>query len=224
MANNTFRQGRGYTSPDAVMQAVIASAGSYGGEVDVLDHVLYDSLTFQATTFARQQIFFSTPFNGTTKTEQETNMSLQGQLPSKQWFVVNEFSLAALANIVGADVDQNTVMSALTNLIQYSKFSLKLAGRDFDTQYPGTAYLPGFFANGLASAANGHRVGDVVTSGWLKIRIPVVIEPQANFAVLQTTGSGTAAINTILDTASDVLATQNARLQYRMKGTLIRAK
>ncbi len=206
-----------------------AARGSYDRKtMDVLDHVLFDENSFQATTARLITTFFSVAQGGSylsgNKTAAETNMQLQGQLPSNQHFVATEISIALKAILVGADTDMNTVISAFLNIVQASVFSLKLAGRDFDTQVPGSVFMPPVFGTAINSAANAFPVGGHTASGWMKLSIPVVIEGGAAFSVVQQTQSASSANTTILDTASGVLATQVAALQVRMKGTLVRFK
>ncbi len=208
----------------------LAARGSYDrNSMDVLDYVLYDTMPFAATTVRPVTTFFSTPIGGTytattAKTIIETNMQLQGQIPSSQYVVVKEMSFALVPIIAGADVDQNLVIQAATNILQASTIKVVLAGRSFDTEVPGSVFMPPFFAQGLNSAANGSNVGFHTSTGWMTLTYPIVIEGGAAFSVQQATGSAIAANLTILNTASDLLATQAASLQFRMKGTLIRYK
>ncbi len=205
------------------------SKGSYSqNDLDVLDHTLYDTQNFAATTLRPLTSFYTTPvggaYAGVVKTPTETNMQLQGQIPNSQYFLVKEISFALMAGIVGADVDQNTVVQAYTNIMQNSNFKLILAGRSFDMQIPGTVLFPPVFSHALNSAANGGDVGYHTSSGWMSLKLPIVIEGGAAFSMDMASGSAIAALGTILNTASDVLNTQNAQVQCRMKGTLLRYK
>lgn len=223
---------RRFYPKSAVDAAAFAQQGSYGTSGDILDHVLFDSLPFAATTVRAQSTFFSVPVGGAfgagTKTQVETNMALQGQLPRTQNLIVKAWSIALVGMVVGADLDATTVVSAFTNIVQGSVFELHLAGREFDTQVPGTVFLPSVYVNARTTIVDAtdrtFGTGSIVTSGWMSLDIPVTIESSANFSVIQRTGSAIAALVTLLNTASDVLATQNAALQVRLKGWLTRGK
>lgn len=213
----------------AVQAAQLAAQGSYGTSGDILDHVWYDQLPFAATTMRPQSTFFAVPIGGAygsgTKTLAETNMGLQSQLPKSQNFIVEAMGIAGIFMAVGTDVDANTITSALLNIIQASTFSLKLAGREFDLQLPGSIFAPALATTALASAANGIAAfGTWSASGWYKLDIPITIESTAQFSVIQQSQSANGTLVTLLNTASDVLATQNAALQIRLKGILTRGK
>ncbi len=207
----------------------LAARGSYDrNAMDVQDHVLYDNTLFAATTLRATTTFYNSPIGspyGTgTKTQTETNMQLQGQIPNSQYFIANEVSIAAVLGIVGADVDQNVILQAFQNIVQNSNYKIILAGRSFDNEMPGSVFFPPVYANALNSAANGTSVGSHTSSGWVSLKLPVVIEGGAAFSVQMNSVSAIVALQTILNTASDALATQNAQIQFRMKGTLIRYK
>lgn len=206
-----------------------ASKGSYDREaMDVQDHVLYDTNLFAPTSARPETNFFQQPigtvYGGGTKGLVETNMDLQGQIPNSQYFVAKELSFAFINGVAGTGTTVNTNVAAFVNLAQMSNFRLILAGRSFDTEIPGSAFFPPVYAVGLTSAANGIRVGEHTASGWMTLKLPVVIEGGAAFRVAMKTGSAVAALQTILNTASDTLATANCQMQFRMKGTLIRYK
>lgn len=209
---------------------VQAARGSYDrSAMDVIDHVLYDENNFQAATARTNTSYFTVAIGGTyfggVKTQAETNMQLQGQLPSNQHFVASELSIALKAMHTGGGTNVNTINSAFVNLVQGSQFSLKLAGREFDTQVPGSVFLPPVFLTGISSAANPMSpIGMHTSSGWMTLKLNVIIEGGAAFSVQQITQSASATLTTLLNTASDVLATQNAALEFRLKGTLIRFK
>lgn len=198
--------------------------GSYSNEGNVLQHTLYDTLAFQATTMRPQTIFFNTGQTAT-RTLTETNLQEAGKLPNGQTFLIKGMSLALIAGFVGADTDVNTILSAYYNIIQNSTFEIKIAGREWDLQKPGTSFLPPVVNASLNSAANGaFPQGQFITTGACKLNAtPIPIGQLVSFQVFQKSGSGTGAITAILNTASDVLATQNAQLQVRLEGVLTRA-
>lgn len=204
--------------------------GSYSNEGNILQHTLYDTETFAATTARPTTTFFTVPQGqpntaGNAKTLTETNMSSAGQLPNGQTMLIKKVSLFGLLNLVGADVDQNTVYSALYNLISNSVFEVKVAGREFDLQVPGTKFLPKFPGAALNSAANGAAPQSTyINTGSINLNAtPIVIGQLVSFSMIQRTGSGTAALTAIVNTASNVLATQLAQLQPHFDGILTRA-
>lgn len=210
----------------------LMARGSYGNSGDVQDHTLFDTLLFQNTTVAAQRTFFTTPIGGAygagVKTFIETNMQDPGKLPNAQSFLIKQIGLAFIPMFVQADVDGGSILSSVINIIQASVFEVRIAGRDFDMQKPGTEFLPGFFAAVRSTIVDATdqvvRVGDVIQSGWLKFETPIPLGEMVSFNVTQRTGSAIAALVTILDTASDLLEAQNAALQIRLRGTLTRSK
>lgn len=216
----------------AARDLALMSRGSYGNSGDVQDHTLYDQLLFQATTMRQVTTFFTTPIGGAygagVKSINETNMQDPGKLPNSQSFLIKQISLAFIPMFVGTDVDGTTIMSAVTNIIQASTFEVRIAGREFDMQKPGTEFLPGFYAHVRATIVDATdrimRSGDVIQSGWLKFETPIPLGELVSFNVTQRSGSAIAALVALLNTASDGLATQNAALQVRLRGTLTRSK
>ncbi len=211
----------------------LVKLGSYSQvSGDVLDHVLYDEMLFAATTARPSTSFFTTPIGGAfgtvTKTKQETNMTDPGKLPAGQGFIIKEigFNLPIIA--VTADNDAAAVMQAIVNILAFSVFEIRIAGREFDLQIPGTMFLPAIAnrSNSVIVAATALQAysGDYLASGWFKLTVPIVLGELVSFSVVQLVGSAVAANTTILNAASDLLATQVAPLQMKLRGTLIRSK
>lgn len=203
--------------------------GSYSNEGNILQHTLYDTLLFQDATLRATSTFFQVPI-GTTKGLQETNLTDPSKLPNGQTFLVKEISLAGLFGAVGTDVDAGLVMGAFINIIQNSIFEFKIAGREFDLQKPGTEFLAPYAIAARQTVvtatdrANAGLGGSIIATGRIKLSTtPIPIGQLVTFQVIQRSGSATAAIATILDTASDVLNTQDAQLQVRLHGILTRA-
>ena len=204
--------------------------GSYSNEGNVLQHTLYDTERFAATTARPTTNFFTVPQGqantaGQAKTLTETNMTDPGKLPNGQTYLVKEVLANLMANVVGADVDVNTVLAAYYNLMQNSVFEIKIAGREFDLQKPGSVFLPHNPVSGLVSAINAAPVqSSFISTGVVRLNAtPIPIGQLVSFSMVQRTGSGTAALTTIINTASDVLATQVAQLQMHLVGILTRA-
>ncbi len=211
----------------------LVKQGSYSQvSGDVLDHVLYDEMLFAATTCRPSTSFFTTPIGGAfgtvTKTKQETNMTDPGKLPAGQGFLIKEigFNLPIIA--VTADNDAAAVMQAIVNILAFSVFEIRIAGREFDLQIPGTMFLPAIASRTnsviVAATALPAYSGEYLASGWFKLSAPIILGELVSFSVVQLVGSAVAANTTILNTASDLLATQLAPLQMKLRGTLVRSK
>jgi hypothetical protein len=208
----------------------LSKNGSYSNEGNILQHTLYDTEPYDATTARPTTTFFSVPQGqtnkaGNAKSATETNMTDPGKLPNGQTFLMRQIDLASLFAVAGADIDANIVLAAYYNLIQNSIFEIKIAGREFDNQTPGTRFLPATPISGLFSGANGFfpQASQIGTGAVKLAATPIPVGQLVNFSVIQRTGSGTAAVATIVNTASDVLSTQNAQLQIRLGGILTRA-
>ena len=204
---------------------------------DVLDHILYDRLLFQATTARATSNFFTVPQGGAygagVKGLTETNMTDPGKLPSGQKYLIKQISIGIIPVIVApADVDTATVMASFANIMQQSVFEINIPGREYDWQNPGTAFLPPMFAIGSATIVDATnriaRVGDFVQPTWINLATPILIGDvngsPISFKVSQQTLSAIAAVQTIINTASDVLATQVAAAEVKFRGTLRRMK
>lgn len=211
----------------------LVKKGSYS-EVsgDVIDHVLYDSVLFQSTTVRAQTNFFTTPIGGAfgsvTKTKQETNMTDPGKLPAGQGFVAKEFGIFCPTINVTADNDAAAVMQAFVNILGFSVFEIAIAGREYDLQIPGSMFLPAMLnrSNSVIVAATALQAysGEYLASGWFKLQTPIIFGELVSFSVKHLVGSAVAANQTILNTASDLLATQVAPLQLKLRGALVRSK
>lgn len=199
---------------------------------DVLDHVLYDSVLFQSSTVRAQTNFFTTPIGGAfgsaTKTKQETNMTDPGKLPAGQGFVIKEFGFFMPTINVNADNDAGAVMQALINILGFSVFEISIAGREYDLQIPGSMFLPALAnrSNSVIVAATALQAysGEYLASGWFKLTAPIILGELVSFSVKHLVGSANSANQTILNAASDTLATQVSPLQLKLRGTLVRSK
>lgn len=207
--------------------------GSYSNEGNVLQHTIYDRTEFQAATVRGTTQFFvgaqGATFMGATKALTETNLQDSGKLPNGQTFLIKEMSIALIPGFVGtADGDVKTIIAAYYNIVQNSIFEIKIAGREFDLQTPGSCFLNPVQAIGTGTMVDATTrpvsVGDFISTGWLKLgTTPIPIGQLVSFQVNMRTAAADAAIDTILDTASDVLATQNAMIECRLRGVLTRA-
>lgn len=208
--------------------------GSYSNEGNVLQHVLFDTLDFQNTTLRANGTFFTSPidaaFQGGNKTDTQTNLVTAGQLPNTQTFLIREISFSLVPFIVDTDDDQLTIIQAYVNIMQSSRFEIKIAGREFDFQAPGSVFMPPIYSFGestmvdATTRALANVGGGYISTGWVKLAsTPIPIGNQVNFSVKMATSTAAAANATILDTASDVLNTQVATMQCRLRGVLTRS-
>lgn len=199
---------------------------------DVLDHVLYDNVLFAATTARASTTFFTTPIGGAygtvTKGKQETNMTDPGKLPAGQGFVIKEIGWALPQLSVAADNDAATVMQAIINILGFSVFEIRIAGREFDLQFPGTMLLPALPSrtNSVYVAATAFPAfsGEWLSSGWFKLAAPIIIGELVSFSIVHLVGSAIAANTTILNTSSNTLSVKGTPLQLKLRGTLVRSK
>lgn len=200
---------------------------------DVLKHVLYDTLLFTATTARATTTFFSQQIGQAygaagVKGKTETNLQDSGKLPAGQGFLIKGISFALRANMVGTELDTTEIFSDFVTLMQNSTFEIRIAGREFDFQFPGTKFLPPVYLGARATIVDAtdrpFRAGELMGNGHIKLETPIIIGELVSFNVTQITGNAVAAVQTLINAASDGLATQNAELQIRLDGTLVRSK
>lgn len=198
--------------------------GSYGPDGNVLQDSLWDQLPYQDATIRATTTFFSVP-QGTTKGLTETNLTDPSKLPNGQTFLVKASCIGLIANVVGADIDVNTILAAHYNIMENSVFEIKIAGREFEMRKPGKEFLPAIAISGLASAANAApSQAYFIANGKIKLNAtPIPLGQLVTFQFLQRSASAIAAVQAIINTASDVLNTQDAQLHTRFEGILTRA-
>lgn len=203
---------------------LLGSKGSYGNDGNVLQDSLWDQITFAQTTARATTTFFSVP-QGTTKGLTETNLTDPSKLPNGQTFLTKCVAIGLIANVEGADVDANVVLASYYNLIENSVFEVKIAGREFDFRKPGKEFLPSVAISAIASAANPAPAQSYfLANGKIKLQAtPIPFGQMVTFQGIQRTASLIAAVQTIVNTASNTLYTQNAQMHYRFEGILTRA-
>lgn len=227
-------QNRSVITKKASEALQLGKNGSYSNEGNVLQHTLYDNINFEATTVRPNGQFFTAPINssymGGNKTNTETNMENAGQLPNTQTFLISEISFAFMPMIVGGtDVDTADDVQDYVNIMQASRFEIKIAGRDYDLQVPGSVFFPPVFVSGVQTIAGATEamtpaLGQFISTGHYKLSsTPIPIGNLVNFSVRMSTSTSDTALQTILNNASDRLATANAQIQCRLKGTLTRS-
>lgn len=221
------------TTQGVMRDLALVKQGSYSQVAgDVLDHVLYDFLRFAATTLRATTTFFSVPIGGTfgdgVKGKPETNLIDPGKLPSGQGFLVKEVGFKVKTFFANTDVDTAIVVNDLFNIINSSVFELRIAGREFDLQIPGSILMPSIAALGRATVVDATdeiaSYGQLMANGWVKLATPIAIGELVSFNVTQISGSADSSVQTILNSSSDRLATQEAELGILLKGTLVRSK
>jgi hypothetical protein len=221
--------GNSVITRDAAESLQLGKHGSYSNEGNVLQHVLFDVLDFNDAAVRAEGAFFQKPIGSTymggSKTNAQTNLFDAGKLPNTQTFLVKDMSIGLIASVAGADTDAKAIVAAFTNIMQASKFELKIAGREYDLQVPGSVFLPSVFVHGADVAGDGANIGgSLISTGWIKLNAtPVVIGNMVTFSVNMSTSTASAALLAILNTASDILNTQNAQIQCRLRGVLTRS-
>jgi len=202
--------------------------GSYSLARDALKHRVYDSRVFATTvsdfTFFSQPV--GAPWRIGTKTLSETNMYDNGKLPNGQVFLITRMGIACISFMTSAGVVANTASQSFLNLLHSSTFEIKIQGREFDYQIPGAQFVPMPIANfGLAAAANGHRIGDMIASGWTNLDpTPIVVDQLVGFSVVHRMANPDTNITTVLNAAATVLNTANSTMMVILEGLLTRAK
>ena len=221
------------TTQGVMRDLALVKQGSYSQVAgDVLDHVLHDFARFAQTTVRATTTFFSVPIGGTfgsgVKGKPETNLIDPGKLPSGQGFLVKEIGLKAKWFHQAADTNNAILLNDLLTVINASVFEIRIAGREFDLQVPGSIFTPAFMASGLAAMTDAttrpFSFGSTMASGWVKLNTPIAIGELVSFNVSQITGSGDATTAGYLTTASNNLYTANAEMGVLLKGTLVRSK
>jgi len=209
----------------------LGANGSYSNEGNALQHTLYDSALVPSTT-AAQTSFFTVPIGGTyglggVKSLIETNLQDPGKLPNGQTFLIKAMSVALKLNMddvaAGSNGNIDDLINAYYTIQENSTWEIKIAGREFDFQAPGTEFIPTIHGVGVGSStATVRLVGDVMTAGWCKLAAtPIPIGQLVSFQVIQRCASVNAA--TQLSSCFGILNTQEAELQVRLRGLLTRS-
>lgn len=213
----------------------IGMGGSYSDARDAIKHNLWDTRFFGTTvtdnTFFIQPV--SSSWNGTTKTQNETNIFGNGTLPNGQTFLATGMGVKCISNFNMTntpDTNGAAVLQSFINMLQNSYFEITIKGREFDFQCHGSQFLPSLTlssqtAEGATTATNMVKYGDSIASGILKFpEAPVFIDTLVNFEVSQKVGSAITAVNTQLASDFTVLNDDNALLMVFLEGYLTRAK
>lgn len=204
----------------------LGTGGSYSLARDAIAHRIWDTRSFGST--AQGYTFFSQPvgsawIGGTAKTVNEVNIYDSGKLPNGQTFLINRFGVA-LVSINASAVTTMSQLESFATLLSSSVFEIKLQGRDFDFQCHGRNLLPMPLYGSDSSGTNG-RVGDFITSGWMKLDpTPIFLDQLVGFQVNHRLQNPVPALQTILDTAASDLSTYYGQMMVILDGFLTRAK
>lgn len=207
----------------AVRAAKLMQGGSYGKARDIISHVIYDTLPIVSST--PNMRFFSSP-QGTSKSQQQTNLTDAGKLPTGQEMTIEYLRPHWILNPDAAPEYQATLLASAIKVMQESLVELVIVGRDFELQLPGSYFLPSFMAiDQVASAStntfSSSRVGDFLAPQAYKLDIPIVLEAQANFYLKFEADTGATGVSTAL---TALAGTAVSKLRWEMKGVLKRAK
>jgi len=204
--------------------------GSYQGESDVLDHVLFDTLNFQ--TSATATYLFFQQGQGTGKTATDTNLTANGQLPSGNNFLIQRLGFHLIPNVQDATPEIAVdVVRDFYCVMENSLIEIVVRGREFDFQAPGSLFLPNIAisqkSDGLAATPSYvGRVGDYNAKNWIALNTPIALEALASFnlkmAVNTSNVQVAAALGRLAATGAGV--TLPAALRWQLGGTLERSK
>jgi hypothetical protein len=216
----------------------LGANGSYSNEGNALQHTLYDTARFSNTTMPATTNFFTQPIGaaygaGGVKTLIETNLQDPGKLPNGQTFLIKEMSIVLKLNmpttavqfVAGEARGIENLLNGYYTMQENSTWEIKIAGREFDFQLPGSEFIPCIHAVGASSSSTRSAVrlcGDVLTSGWVKLRsTPIPIGQLVTFQVRHLCGSVNS--QAILNAATTMMFAQAAEYQVRLRGMLTRS-
>jgi len=93
----------------------LAELGNYStyipGKYEAIQQSLYDFQAYAAAG-ATAFTFFQTPVNGSTKTEDDTNMTLAGQIPSQQVYLIQGFEIHFYPTVPAVAADNPAAFGA----------------------------------------------------------------------------------------------------------------
>lgn len=205
----------------------LGAGGSYSLSRDAISHRIWDSRPFGTTisdhTYFAQPV--GAPWIVNNKTTNETNVYDSGKLPNGQTFLINKFAVACrFLSAATPDAATASAMTAYQAIIENSVFEITLQGRAFDFQLHGRQLLATPLAATYAVANTG-RLGDMITSGWVRLDpTPIFLDQLVSFAVKQTVSNPVPGLVTILNAASTYLNGYYANMMVILDGFLTRAK
>jgi hypothetical protein len=214
---------------EALYALALGRGGSYGLSRDVIKHYLHDS--YAVGTTAASYTYFSQPVGAPwksdySKTEVETNLQSSSQLPNGQTFLITRIGMKFISFIDADKTVGEDYVQAYVNLMQSSVVRIKIAGREFDLETPGSNFVPAISVNtGTATSVNAYRSGDTLTSAWISLNpTPIFIDQMVTFSVYQEMGNPDTRVKTILDANATLLNGTYSVIQCVLEGVLTRAK
>lgn len=214
-------------TPQAQELLRLQMGGSYSMVRNAVRHRVYDTRFFAATvsdaTLFVQQI--GQPWRTGLKTITETNMFDSGKLPNGQTMIFTDISVKFLAFPALTATNVEDLAQAYVNIMQSSVFQIKIQGREWDAQIHGAEFVPAISVNGTASAANNHRVGDMIASGIVKLLpTPIVIDSMVGFSVEHRLGNPDTTVLAVVNASTAALNTSGSLIQVSLGGLLTRAQ
>lgn len=173
------------------------------GAEEVIRQSLYDFQTY-ATAGVTSQRFFQVPVGQSGKTEQDTNLSLAGQLPQPQYHLSESIEVHFFPGVDPVTVVTGTdVAASVTNfandvwsVLKAGSLTLRIGSKDFLEEAPLLRFPPKTklevefgaalqIAQATAADANTQIVGDYATACGRPYFLdpPLLIPPTQNFDI-----------------------------------------
>lgn len=206
----------------------LGRGGSYSKSRDAIKHYLYDTRIIPAAV--ADFTFFSQPigsaFGGGVKTLNETNLTDSGKLPAGQTFLIEALQLSMISWVPEDETTPGDLAEAWYNMLHSSVFEIRIAGRDFDFQTPGSNFVPALaIAQETATDVGYGKTGEYLCSGKIKLSpSPIFVDELVSFNVIHRLNNPIAGVVTVIDAGMSALNTLNAVLQCKLEGVLTRAK
>lgn len=170
------------------VQALSQFGVNLSGAVEELSWTLYDYNTYAAagqTSLA----FFNTPVGGGTKTFADTNMTLAGQIPAGQNFLVEAIGVdlwpsdsPEVATATGTFIsDQYAIMRS--GILEFIIGSKTYKSEGPLERFPSKTRLAGFSSAATTTAATNIITDYAKSAGALHEIIPVLLTSNQNFSV-----------------------------------------
>lgn len=214
---------------EALHAIALGRGGSYGVSRDIIKHYLYDG--YAVGTTAASYTYFSQPVGAPwkssfSKTEIETNLQSSSQLPNGQTFLITRIGFKFLSFIDADKTVGEDYVQAYVNLMQSSVVRIKIAGREFDLETPGSNFVPAIaVTTGTGTDLASHRSGDTISSAFVNLNpTPIFIDQMVTFSVYQQLENPDTNVKTILDANATLLNGTYSVIQCVLEGILTRAK
>lgn len=231
MGATTPRRGLYFDKPTVVQQSTANTAALIDNPAYKLkyfnDYGPFDTLPFERNN--AQYGFFQQGIGANGKTSFETNMINGGQFPLGRNVVVTGIGFHLCFSGAAAST-RAAQIQALYTVLENSYVNLKIEGRDFEFQAPGSYWLPEIAwvgDNNLASTAEDvatafQRVGDYVKHGGYKLSQFITLQNLIPFSLQWYVNLQNAATVTALETLTPNGAAA-ARMRWQFLGRLSQA-